>query len=138
MDGARQCERHGQWLVGPLVTLAAVVVLLALAAFYDHLPVQAPECGFKAALGLPCVGCGGTRAMRALSGGRVLEAARFNPAVVLGVFVSVAWAVSAWRRFRAGAVPPSIPEQNRRLVRNSVLAAAILLLNWIYLICFLP
>ncbi len=138
MDEAPPRVRHGQWLVGPLVTLATVAALLAVARGYDRIPVHPPACGFRTHLGIPCAGCGGTRAMRALAGGRLVEAARFNPAVVLGVLMSGLWAVSGWTRYRNGVVPPPHPEQNRRIVRNAIVAGAALVLNWIYLILYLP
>jgi hypothetical protein len=138
MDEALPRARHAFWLVGPLVTFAAVVSLLIVARHYDRLPVQPPECGFRKVAGIPCVGCGGTRSMRALSEGKLTEATRFNPAVVMGVLVSVAWVAAGWTRYLRGALPPSIPEQNRRLKRNLLVAGGLLLLNWIYLIFHLP
>lgn len=138
MDEPRPKARHAHWLVGPLVTLAAVAVLLAAARFYDRLPAHPPECGFRKVLGLPCVGCGGTRAMRALARGRPAEAASFNPAVVVGAFASVAWAASGIWRYWRGSQPPPASVQNRRLARNAILVAALLLANWIYLLLFLP
>ncbi len=132
MDSPR--VRHAHWLVGPLVTLAAVAVLLVAARFYERLPAHPPECGFRKTLGLPCAGCGGTRAIRALVDGRLAEAARFNPAVVVGVLASAAWAAVGIWRYGSGAEPPPVAVQNRRLVRNAILVGGLLLLNWIYLL----
>jgi len=130
--------RQAQWLVAPFLTLAAVVVLLVVARFYDRLPLKPPPCGFKVLLGIPCAGCGGTRAMVSLSHGRVTEAIRFHPAAVAGVFASAAWATLGWRRFRAGAPLPPVSEQNRRILRNLLAAGILVLANWAYLVCFLP
>ncbi len=140
MDAPPPRARRPEALVAPLVTLAAVLLLLLLARCYDRLPIHPPPCGLKTTFGIPCVGCGGTRAMRALAGARLVEAVRFNPAVVLGVFASAVWAVVGFLRFRHGAVHPplSAAEQNRRLVRTVLVVAAILVLNWIYLLLFLP
>lgn len=138
MDDALPRARHVQWLIGPLVTLAAVVVLLLVARFYDHLPVRPPECGFRKTTGLPCLGCGGTRSVRALVSGDLVAATRFNPAVIVGIFTLMAWGATGWTRYRRGIEPPSFPEQNRRLKRNALIAAVLLLLNWIYLYFFLP
>lgn len=129
--------REPAWLVGPLVTLLAVITLLVAAGRYDHLPVHPPECGFRKLAGLPCVGCGGTRSARALAAGRIGESVRFNPAVVLGVGATLAWTVAGCSRFLGGVPLPKPPEQNRRIRRNALLAAALLLLNWIYLVFFL-
>lgn len=130
--------RHVQWLVAPFATLAAVVALLVVARHYDRIPAKPPACGLRTFTGIPCAGCGGTRAMRALAAGRPFEALRFNPAAVLGVGVAGAWALLGWTRYRLGAVPPPPDEQNRRVVRNLVVAGAVLAVNWIYLVLYLP
>lgn len=140
MDETRNAPRNREsaWLVGPLVTLAAVAGLLVAAKFYDHLPVRPPDCGFRKALGLPCLGCGGTRSALALVSGNVRESVRFNPAVVFGIGVSLAWTAVGCTRFFRGVPLPETKEQGRRLLRNAVIAALLLLLNWLYLIFFLP
>lgn len=124
-------------LVAPLVTFAAVVGLLVIARYYERLPAQAPACGFKTVLSIPCVGCGGTRAMKSLVSGRPLEAVRYNPAVIMGVFASALWAVAGVLNYRRGRSPLSVPEQNRRLKRVALIVLAVLTLNWVYLILFL-
>ena len=80
----------------------------------------------------------GTLLGATLAAGRPLEALRFNPAAVLGVGVVGAWALLGWTRYRLGAVPPPPDEQNRRVVRNLVVVGAVLALNWIYLLFYLP
>jgi len=129
--------REPAWLVGPLATLLAVTALLVAARFHDHLPVHPPACGFRKLAGLPCVGCGGTRSARALAAGRIGESIRFNPGVVLGVGATLAWTVSGCSRYLRRVPLPRPSEQNRRMGRNALLAAALLLLNWIYLVFFL-
>lgn len=124
-------------LVAPLVTFAAVVGLLIAAHYYERLPAQAPACGFKTVLSIPCVGCGGTRAMKALVSGRPLEAVRYNPAVIMGVFASALWAVAGVLKYRSGRSPLSVPEQNRRIKQVALIVLAVLTLNWVYLILFL-
>lgn len=137
MSEASARVRRVEVLVAPLITLIAVVALLIAARFYDRLPLQAPACGFKAGFGIPCVSCGGTRAMQALSTGRIAEAVQFNPAVVIGVFVSAFWLILGLRRFHRGAPILPIPDQNRRLRRVAVITICLLALNWVYLILFL-
>jgi hypothetical protein len=129
--------RRVEVLVAPLVTFAAVVGLLIAARYYERLPAQAPACGFKTVLSIPCVGCGGTRAMMALVSGRPLEAVRFNPAVIMGVFASALWAVAGVFKYRRGRAALSVPEQNRRIKRVALIVLAVLILNWVYLILFL-
>jgi hypothetical protein len=130
--------RHASWLIGPLATLGAVLALLLVARCYEHRPLRLPECGFRNVAGIPCVGCGGTRSMRALSRGKIVEAARFNPGVVTGVMFSFGWVALGCARYQLGISPPSISEQNRRLRRNSLVVGGLLLLNWIYLLLYLP
>ena len=130
--------RRVEVLVAPIITFAALVVLLIIARFYDRLPVQAPECGFKSQFGIPCVSCGGTRAMQALSSGCLIEALQFNPAVVFGIFVSVIWLLLGLRRFQRGDARLPVPEQNRRIRRVVLITISLLALNWVYLILFLP
>jgi hypothetical protein len=129
--------RRVEVLVGPLVTFMAVLSLLGVARFYDRLPVRPPECGFKSTFGIPCVSCGGTRSAKALSRGRVVEALGFNPAVVIGSFVSFLWLLFGLRRFFAGAAPLPVPEHNRRIRRVALVTLILLALNWVYLILFL-
>lgn len=138
MDEALPRVRHVQWLVGPLVTLVAVLGLLLTARFYDRLPVRPPECGFRQTTGLPCLGCGGTRSVRALVSGDVIASVTFNPGVVVGIVILLVWITTGSLRYLRGIEPPPIPEQNRRLKRNAVIAAVLFLLNWIYLLLFLP
>lgn len=138
MDEALPRTRHVQWLVGPLVTLVAVVALLLVARHYEHIPLRPPECSFKEAFGIPCVGCGGTRAMIALAKGRAIEAFRFNPAAVLGVAACALWLASGLSRYLLATPEPTPAEQKRRIVRNASVAAVLLFLNWIYLLLYLP
>ena len=129
--------RRIEVLVAPLLTFAGVGMLLIVARFYESLPVQAPPCGFKATLNIPCVGCGGTRAMVALVSGRLAEAVSLNPAVVLGVFASGIWAVTGILKYRQGGAPISVHEQNRHVQRVALIALTVLMLNWVYLLLFL-
>ena len=72
------------WLV--LIEFAALV--LVLGAAYFQLPIGCP---FKAITGLPCPGCGGTRALIALLHGQVWTAITINPlSVLLILFLIVA------------------------------------------------
>jgi hypothetical protein len=57
--------------------------------------------------------------------------------VVLGVATTIAWTAAGSSRFLRRVPLPKPSEQNRRIRRNAVLAAVLLLLNWIYLVFFL-
>ncbi len=130
-------KRHPEVLVAPLVTFLVVIGLLLIARVYDHLPVQAPDCTFKTATGIPCVGCGGTRAMQSLAFGEIVRAVQFNPAVVLGVSLSGCWFASGLFKFLRGGRPLPSSRQNRKLKQSVFVVVAILAANWIYLIKYL-
>lgn len=70
--------------------------LAALALFFALCPrrpgggLALPDCRFHAFTGFYCPGCGGTRAVRALFGGRFLAALRYHP------FVAYLAATGGW------------------------------------------
>ena len=73
-----------KWIV---LAVALVAVVAALAVLRTHAPTESsfyPKCMLYQWTGLHCPGCGGTRAMAALSHGRIWEAIRFNPLLILG------------------------------------------------------
>lgn len=130
--------RHPAILVAPVITLVAVILMLIAARFYEHLPAQLPDCGFRKWTGLPCLACGGTRSMEALSQGKLGSAFSFHPAFALAVLATPFWLGFAIRKFLAHGSMPTAEEQNRRLRIGVIVAFTLLLLNWSYLIFFLP
>lgn len=55
------------------------------------------RCSFKVLVGVPCMGCGGTRATLNLLHGDIGEAFFFSPMIALGWFALMIWgAVSLW------------------------------------------
>jgi hypothetical protein len=75
----------------------ALVALGRLQNWLDHGRASAPYCSFRARTGLPCVGCGGTRALALMARGRWVAAWRTN---ALGAFTGL----SAWLLALAGLV----------------------------------
>lgn len=136
-DSAGRLSRRPEILVAPLVTLGMILLLLAVARYYEHMPVRPAECGFKTLTGLPCVSCGGTRSMRALSTGQFTDAVRFNPGVVFGVACAVGWL--GWRtsRYLRPEAPVREPRRASPWIAFGVILA-LLLANWIYLLAFPP
>ena len=123
-------------LIPPIATAAAVLALLGIARVYDSLPIQAPPCGLRTLTGIPCLGCGGTRAMKALAHGDVRSALSFNPLVVTAVCAALIWLGASWIRHRyfPGARlgrPIPVPW----IVTGLIAAFAA---NWAYLILYLP
>lgn len=79
-----------------ILGLAAVVIILIMEVIlnvveFDFLKLV-PPCGFRFVTGYYCPGCGGTRAVRALLQGRLVESFLYHPfvlycAVIAGVFM---------------------------------------------------
>jgi hypothetical protein len=113
------------------LALAAASAAL-LAPLVPWLAPLAPPCPFHALTGLPCPGCGATRAVLALARGDIAGAFGWNPLAtftLLAGFVACALA-PAWVALR-GPLPvlaPVLPARAR------VALAAALAGNWIYLI----
>lgn len=97
-----------------LVVAAAAAVVAGIFYFVQRTGLAAHGCVWKCTTGIPCAGCGGTRAFAALVGGAPLEALVWNPgAVVAMVFGILAGFYAAcvlvlrlepWRPFGAGAL----------------------------------
>lgn len=69
------------------------MAVVAWLAFNDPSSVPAPKCIFKALTGWDCPGCGSQRAIHALLHGRIVEAWRFNAALLLALPLCAAYAV---------------------------------------------
>ncbi len=88
------------------VALAAAVFVAAV--LYRFPPGEYgfyPGCPVYALTGWECPGCGMTRALAALLHGRVAEALRWNPLVLVVVAGFVGWMVAAFRGGRWPRVP---------------------------------
>lgn len=137
-ESTRQASRRPEILVAPAVTFLAVCGLLVVARFYEKLPIQAPPCQLRDLSGIPCLGCGGTRAMMALAEGNLLTAIRFNPAITFSAFAITGWLI--WRLIvfsREGKAPS--PLWTRKKVFLVILGFTVLFVaNWVYLLFYLP
>ena len=69
--------------------LAAGACSAVLAGFFVATKAQSIPCFLREATGIPCPGCGGTRAFRALVSGNLWEAFHFNPLATIVMFLSV-------------------------------------------------
>lgn len=76
--------------------------------------------------------------MQAIAHGEVKAALFFHPAFALGVLLTPLWLAVGFHRYRKGKVLPEVREQNRRLKVGFFVVVGILLINWVYLIFFLP
>jgi len=88
------------WLA--LAVLGTALSGALLAWMVGTLHVALPPCPLKAALGIPCATCGGTRCALALASGHLREAFRWHPVLALSVLLSpvaLLWDLRrAWRR----------------------------------------
>ena len=105
---------------------ALVVVAFLLVSQYLHLPWV---CAWRGMTGLPCAGCGGTRAAVLVLQGEWWRALILNPGVVLGSVVLAAASVYALAvlLFR---IEPWRP----RFSGWRWLLAAVVAANWLYLV----
>lgn len=90
-------------------------------------------CPFHRLTGLPCVACGGTRAVVAFAHGRVLEALTLNPLVTFGLAAFVLYCVYAVVALGSGLRFRPVLAGSRATVAR-VLVLVVLSLNWAYLI----
>jgi len=88
-------------------------------------------CLFKAVTGVPCPTCGFTRGLLLLLNGRLARAWAMNPLVFSVLAVSAA--VVLIRVVLARGARVRLSRSERRV--GWVLAAALLLANWAYVIC---
>lgn len=100
--------------LGALLAAASGLALAAGPSALDWLRAGAPDtaapvvCSFKAATGLPCLGCGGTRALARMARGDWRGAVQANP---LGAFGGL----SLWLLAAAGALA-SLSDRPRPLI----------------------
>lgn len=116
-----------------------VLVFGAASAFWGllllmahHFGVVAHVCLWKRVTGLPCAGCGGTRAADALLHGDLVAAFVMNPAVSAGILLFALLAAYACGvlLFRLKPLRPALLRgQGWRAAVLATLAA-----NWIYLL----
>lgn len=115
--------------------MVAVVAASGLAAAWLH-PVWAGHAGVRCPLlaifGIPCVTCGGTRALAALVAGNAIDALTWNPMVALGGAAAIAWLPLAALMLAGAIKPPRIPT-TLPPVGSAALVGA-LALNWGYLL----
>jgi len=127
----RRAERTDRSLA--LVLLAGAAGAAALLPWVPLLARLAPPCPFHAWTGLPCPGCGATRAVLALSAGDPAAALAWNPLATLGLaggFLVAALAVP-WVEAR-GPVP--VLREGGLPTWARALAAAGLAAHWGWLV----
>ncbi len=106
--------------------------VLALSPWLSALARFAPACPFHALTGMPCPGCGATRAALALARGDVAGALAWNPLATLALVGGLAAAAlaPAWVALE-GPLPvlaPVLPARARAAL------VAMIALDWAYLV----
>ena len=126
--------RKGWWKFLPILTLTAFVSAVMFVARYEPVTNKHyyPQCGFKKTTGFDCPGCGGLRATHAVTRGRILEAFRFSPGLVLSLpivmYIAALW-IREWRQTGNMPVPLAQPECNRPLMWLAILFVSLGLLR---------
>lgn len=106
-----------------LVLLGGAAGAAALVPWLPLLARLAPGCPFHAWTGLPCPGCGSTRAALALLRGDFTGALALNPLATLAIVLGFAAAALAWPWVEARGPVPRIADPGRGLPRRVRFAA---------------
>jgi len=123
------------WRDAECLAAALVTGAVALAAAVARLPACcAPRCLLKTWTGVPCLTCGGMRALNALLAGHVAAAFRLQPLLTALAIAAMAWVgyavAGAWFGFYRLRVRTTRCEK-RLLV---AVAVVLVLANWVHLI----
>lgn len=109
----------------------AALALLALAPFGERLAAALPACPLHAVTGLPCPGCGTTRAALALAAGDPVAAFAANPLAALGWVAAIGGGLAALALVALRRPLPALPGWPARWRWTLALALAA---DWAYLI----
>lgn len=119
------------WIL--LGAAAFIGVAFCIVRFFHLEEMFSTPCLFFRLTGYYCPGCGGTRALKALLAGRLLQSLRLHPLVPYGAaFLAVFLGSNTLERFTGGRVR-GLRYKNRYLVIGIV----ILLANWIIKNCLI-
>jgi hypothetical protein len=126
----REVDHERLWLSVALA--GAALVVLWLAAGHEELPRVV--CPFRHITGIPCVTCGGTRAVLALTRGDVQAAFIWNPLVAAFAIAALAWLLYAAivTTLRAPRLRVRLGARDRFLFRAAAWVA--IASNWVFLI----
>lgn len=122
--------RDAECLGAALVAGAGTLAVLKL-----RLPSGwAPRCPLKFFTGVPCLTCGGSRALRALLSGNVGAAFRLQPLLTVLAIAAVVWLGYAILGALFGLPRVRVQMSRRGKIALIGIAALAALANWVYLI----
>jgi hypothetical protein len=129
--GWRKLAPHAAALVALTVLLGGLSLLTPSPDHVGtHQQLGFPPCSFRAVLGLPCPGCGGTTSVCYMLHGRVgdaLIASIFGTAVFLAL--AVVWLTSAFAL--VARMPVSLSLEGRDAARVVAYSVALMLVSWV-------
>lgn len=123
----RLATRRPAWLAPVAVGVGAIAVVTTVGVMDPELRGHlSPGCPFRTLTGLDCPGCGGTRALFALTQGDLSLALNHNVLTVIALpLLALAW--MGWLAYATGRRPSPV----RVAPRTGYLIAAALTLYWV-------
>jgi hypothetical protein len=122
-----------RWL--PPLFLAGLAAAWAYLAWFG----STPGCLFRRLTDVPCLACGGTRCLRALTEGELVAALAYNPAIFLGLCVAIPWSLwSLAALLRGDPLRLRLVTDDRGERRLRWGLAIALVLHWMWLAWTLP
>lgn len=118
-------QESSRWRVAWVAAAMGAALLLAVGAKICLEQGWAWRCPAMVMFEVPCPSCGSTRAFAALAGFDLLGALKFNPLIVAGVLALPF--VGLWKRVAV-----------RFEKYGWAIFAGVVVLNWVYLVLFLP
>ena len=119
-------EWNREW-IWPLVLIASV----AGSWGFFYLGLETPGCVFHGLTHLPCLGCGGTRCVRALVHFEFWNAFKFHPAFFLAFVLAILWSMYSaifWLRRDTLRLRFSIHEGQGKML--TLIALIFVALHW--------
>ena len=115
-----------------ILVFAAASAFVGAMLWLAHYAGMGSLCAWKGLTGLPCAGCGGTRAVSMLLSGEMVRALGMNPAAIVAVLSTLSVTVYAGLVviFRLEPLRPAFLRSGTwRFVLIGILGA-----NWVYLL----
>ena len=121
-------------LPAPALFFGLVLLAIAIALALGALQITLPVCTLKRTFGIPCAFCGGTRCLQAIGHFHFAEAFWLNPLVTIAALTAAPIAIISL------LFPCGFNQTIARLKKLPWLAIAIavVVVNWIYVLKFLP